>query len=83
MTDPTTMPIRVALRWVSVTDYHTANPMGSAGARTGYWCDQRSGGWWTSSRSAAHCATTCPDPVTYRTRREAAGRAPIRRRSVA
>ena len=55
-------------QWVIVTDYE--NHGGGIG-RSGVWVPQVSGGWWTHPTNAARAVQTCPDPVAYRTRREA------------
>ena len=59
-------------RWVRATNYGPPEGIG----RSGVWVPQRSGGYWMSPGSnrlsVERAILGCPDPVTYRTRREAA-----------
>ena len=54
-------------RYAVATDY--GQPLGMG--RAGVWVPQRSGGWWTGSGAVDTVVRSCPDPVTYRTQREA------------
>jgi hypothetical protein len=59
-------------RYVVATDY--GQPLGMG--RSGVWVPQKSGGWWTGQRSSnwrsvERTIRSCPDPVTYRTKRDA------------
>ena len=54
-------------RYAVATDYGQRIGMG----RTGVWVPRQSGGWWRGSGSVERIVRSCPDPVIYRTKREA------------
>lgn len=58
-------------RYAVATDYGYPIGMG----RSGVWVPRRSGGWWTGPGGHwlrnERTIRSCPDPVTYRTKRDA------------
>lgn len=68
-------------RWAAVIDhdalaYAAGRLPGSAGYRTGYWCDDAAdGGWGVSRRSAERAVAMCARPATYSSLRTLAAEA--------
>mgnify|MGYP005830245547 CR=1 FL=1 len=54
-------------RYAVATDY--GQPLGMG--RSGVWVPQQSGGWWVGAGWVEQVVDACPDPVVYRTMREA------------
>ena len=53
--------------WAAVTAYGNHGGTG----RSGYWCEDREGGWGTSTYSPRKAVQMCARPVMYRSRRAA------------